>query len=652
MRRKGVKNFYFVLIVIIFIIALLHTVNSFNLGYIASWDGSAHLVRAEHFYNSLNPEMLGYMGWYHGWYLGVAPFIFYTPGLFIVLSLLKSITFGLASMQLIIKILLSLTYALFPIILYWLSTTLGFSKRISIIAGVLSLSFSAIWGIGLSGLYSIGLYTQIFSLLPFMIFWGIFHKTLVDKGDPIKTGLLLGFIIITNMITAVFTLIVISTYIILLQFVRKKTKWIKILQLLVIGILSSIFWTFPFLNSRNLFGQEAGFNTLGLIELIKNLFLGKIIFHPVVSVFLILGILFSLYTIYKKRSKSFSYLVIILLFCTTLLVSSTLLTNLTLSWQSSNFILRMISRVFRSLLRTRALSFIWIIVPVISAIGVDSILKTVSKYADKKVVDKISIVVLLSVLLFSYAQLFIIAEKNVKTTDHKQYKIIYEEWDSSFKWLKTNAPRNSVVLTDINWTRFHSPGTISIDSLINLETGLRTVNGNQIEATQINSWDINHLKFEDTEREGRELHKFNVDYIFSYGKWDYNTSYLKKVYKSKNIIIYNTVNLTGPYEIIEYELGPNTYRIELNVFSSGEIELPLQYNNHWHAYVNGEEKEVKRGNIGLVELNLEKGVNDITFIFEKTLTEFYAFLISLYTMVFCILWPLYNKYVDYSNSSP
>ncbi len=68
---KGDILIYPITLVLIFIIAIFHTINSFNPGYIASWDGPAHLVRAEHFYNSLNSKALGIWGWYHGWYLGV-----------------------------------------------------------------------------------------------------------------------------------------------------------------------------------------------------------------------------------------------------------------------------------------------------------------------------------------------------------------------------------------------------------------------------------------------------------------------------------------------------------------------------------------------------------------------------------------------------
>jgi uncharacterized membrane protein (Fun14 family) len=294
-------------------------------------------------------------------------------------------------------------------------------------------------------------------------------------------------------------------------------------------------------------------------------------------------------------------------------------------------------------LRTRALIFLWIIIPIIGAIGINSILGILDKYTKKRA-NILSMIILLLLLLFSYIQISDIAENTVKTIDHNQLKGVYKEWDSAFKWLKSNALRNSVVFTDFNWNRFDGRNTHSIDSLINLETGLRTINGNQIEATQLNTWYLNDMNFKDMEKDKEELHKFNVDYILSYRNQEYNASYLRNVYSSENIVIYKTINLSGEYEMIEYELGPNKYHFKINVFEDKEIELPVQYNNHWQANINGKPQKVKRGNSGLVELSLEKGLNDIALVFKKTFGEIVAFLISLFTIILCSLYLIYYNY--------
>lgn len=630
---------------IVVILAVFPTLDSFKPGYLASWDGPAHIVRAEVFYNNLNLARLGIWGWYHGWYLGVAPFIFYPPGFFLVLSLMKVFTLGCASMDFLIRILMALTYVLFPPTLYWLSRRLGFSSRTSIIASILSLSFSGIWGIGLAGIYAIGLYTHIFSLLPFMLFWGCLHNVLKNNGSHTITGLLFGCIIITSIITALFATMLIFAYVLLFLIIEKQLTVYKIYRTIIIGILFSLFWIFPFLTSKDLFGIETSFNPFELWELTKNLLFGKIIYSPIISAFFVLGIGVSLWYTYQNRLNSFPHIFLIVLLCLTIFVSSNLLTTLTLSWQHSNMLLQVISRVFRSTLRMRDLSFLWIIIPIIAAIGIDFVLGMLNKCLCPNIANIISVVVLLSLMSLSYVHISSLASINVKTTDYPDYKEQFEEWALSFNWLKENAAKQSVVLTDINWNQYVPIGTVSIDSLINLETGLRTVRGDQIETTQLNIWNLDNSTFNSDEYK-QALFKYNIDYILSYKKPKYNASYLSPVYRSRDIIIYKTVGLHGAYQVKEYNIEPNEYKTTIQVFQEGEVELPLQYNNHWHADVNEKCEIVKRGNTGLVKISLRPGINSIRLLFKRTLIETLCVGISFITILFSI-YTLYSKNRDY-----
>ena len=369
--------------------------------------------------------------------------------------------------------------------------------------------------------------------------------------------------------------------------------------------------------------------------------------------FLIFGIIVSLWMMYKNfkdgPSKSgkfknyFQHVLFLFFFVLIVFVSSNTLTNLTRSWRNSGIMLEMLSRVFSSLLRTRSLSILWIIVPIMASIGFDAVLEALCKHLNKKMSYVVICVMILSVTLFSFNQLFIAAEKNVRTTNHVYHKQNYEEFIRSLKWLKENANENSVVLIDINWERLKNIGTISIDSLINLESGMRTINGNQIEASQLNTRYLNDMKFEDTEKERRELHKFGVDYVFSYENPEYDAPYLEKVYSDRIVDIYEVIDIEGPYRTIEYSLGRNLFHMKMDVLTGGEIEIPLQYNNHWNAYVNGESKKTERGESGLIELKLDSGINDISLTFKRTFIESISLLMSIFTVGFCILYIFHHN---------
>jgi hypothetical protein len=645
---KETGNFYKFVLVAVFLIALCATRNSFVDGYIASWDDPAHLVRAEHFYNSINLEMLGIFGWYHGWYLGVATFMFYPPGFFMVTAALEAATFGMIGMELIIKVVLALTFAAFPIVLYRLSKSLGFSENASVMAAVLSLGFSAAWGIGLAGIYTIGLYTNVFSLIPFALFWAAFHRTLLKNGNPAIAGLLLGFTIITSIIAAAFSFMLVAIYALVSILYRKRGMLAKFSVILAIGLLSSLFWTYPFLASRDLYGPETGFNPFGLVELVKQLFSGGIIYNPVVSFFLALGILSAAVSFYRKDTTSFSISVVVLTFLITVLVSSNLPTELTLSWQNSNALMEFAARGLRSILRMRALSFLWIIIPMIAAFGVDSALSLTGRVS-KVLCANLATMTVVSMLLFSAWQLLGTAAAAVKTVYSPEYAGSYNVFESAFSWIKENANKNDVVLIDINWDNYQTPGTVSLDALLNLESGLRAVNGNQVEACSLNSWQLNHVVFSDTQGE-TELQRFGVNYVMSYRRPEYNASYLEKVYTSNDITIYKTHDLSGPYKTVGIDLGPNTYKIKLDVFKAGSIELPVQYNNHLNAEIDGQPASVGRSGVGLAEVQLTTGPHEVDISFRETGTEILAFAVSLMAIAVSAFTILKNRRTDVANA--
>ncbi len=629
------------------IIALFFTLDSFGPGHVASWDGPAHIVRAEHFHRSLSIEMLGTGGWYHGWYMGVAPFIFYPPGMFMVLSLMKAITLGVFSMDILLRTLMALTIAVFPIVIYWLSQKLGLPEDVSVFSAVISIGFSAIWGIGLAGTYAIGLYTNVFSLISLMLFWGFLHQAFSKGGKRtvVISGLLLGFVIITNLVSAVFALILMSMYLLASWPTTKNLRFKEFAAILSLGILLSLFWTLPFINSRDLFGAETGFNPFTMPDLARKLATGDIIYHPFVALLTIAGIIAASRHLHKKRELH--YAILLALLAVTIAVSSSLPTELTLEWQhSGNAVLEMISRIFRAVLRTRALSFLWIIVPIIAAIGAGHLISRLGK--DNR--QNLGILFVSVVLLFSCAHLGDISKQNVKTTGNDEYNDRYMEWQNAFTWLKFNAYDDSaVVLVDINWDNIEPIGTVSFDSLVNLESGLRTLKGNQIEATQLRTWETENADFGNP-NVVRKLHKYHVAYILSYRKPLYVAPHLEIVYSSNNIVIYNTINLSGDYELLGESLGPNKYSARLNVLRPGNIEIPVQYNDHWAAIVNGNEIPVERGPSGPISLSLSGGINDIELLFRKKPIEYAAFVISFLLLLAALLYLYAAKFRDIAAS--
>jgi len=96
---------------------------------------------------------------------------------------------------------------------------------------------------------------------------------------------------------------------------------------------------------------------------------------------------------------------------------------------------------------------------------------------------------LLSLGVFSYLLFFCATEqqtlaKNTVKILQIDYKEPYRMFDETFAWMKDNIPPNSVVKVALTGSKFPYPGFYAADSMTNLEAGLRTSGGNQIEACQ------------------------------------------------------------------------------------------------------------------------------------------------------------------------
>jgi hypothetical protein len=230
-----------------------------------------------------------------------------------------------------------------------------------------------------------------------------------------------------------------------------------------------------------------------------------------------------------------------------------------------------------------------------------------------------------------------IARQTVKTTGGDEYGGRYAEWAKSFAWLKKNAPPQSVVYTSINWNDFHPIGALSFESMLNVEANMNAVRGNHLEASILSLHPLENANLS-TREGGENLHKYGVDYILAYRTPEYNSSYLEKVYGTENITIYATKDLPGPYQPVDLQKGTNSFRLVVNVTSPGEIELPLQYNNHWKAEVNGVPQEVVRSQLGLSALNLGAGINNLELKFKPTFLEYLAFIPSVATLIASLIY--------------
>src|SRR5680860_1290258 len=481
-------------------LALWAVLPSFAGGEISSWDGPGHVVRLLIFEKSLTPRSLGIFGLYEGWYLGTPGFLFYPPGFFAVVSLLRGLSAGALSITLATKIVLAFLYVLFPLLIAWLARRLGLSRRAAALAALLSLCFHAHWNQGLTGIYEVGLYTEVLALVGFILVWGLLHGIVwgrpsrgpqgapagsappSDKGwfsrDVLLGGLALAGVFVTN--------IVVSSYVpflLLLYFVCallwRRSALKGYFALLGIAVLMSFFWIYPFLRSLPYRGPATQWRVRSFTEVMSDLFLKHELFPWTVTLGAVLGLAALLALLVERRRLSVPLFLPLFLVGLTLVVSSGTFRDAVVPLLDRIPLLAIPSRVVDQAYTVRSQQLLWVALPLFGAAGLSWLLDRLrSARPFLTVLPYVLLLgVLVVVLLFRTGD---IRERYVHTFEnHPVYAARYDEAQKAAEYLRPLVEPTSVVLVYVGKNGGWLP---AIDSVIGLGTGARMVGGHQLEA--------------------------------------------------------------------------------------------------------------------------------------------------------------------------
>jgi hypothetical protein len=600
-------------------LALWATLGSFAPGPLASWDGPAHVVRAGHFTESVDLERLGIFGVYDGWYLGVPLFLFYPPGFFALSTVLRVLCLGLVDTDTSVRLAVALVYAAFPAAIDWLGRKLGLPARAAAWAGFLSILPSAGFGVGLAGLYSIGLFTQALGLLMLALLLGLVAGSLEGERRFTACGVVFAAIVLTNIPVAVLGALALSLQLAVSR-AGIRTRARLAATVLVVGLALSAFWLVPFWGSRELFGQEAAFSGSEPLTLLAELGAGRLL---VPSWFVALALLGSVVGLRRHGSPAGRLLTgLFLLF---LGFGSSLPSD----WAAAlpaGAPFELLGRVLRTALRARALAGLWLALPLLAGLGLHSAGSWLA--ARGRPGRVLALVLSAAALWVGVERLDLLRVEHVRTVTHAAWGANWEEWKRALGFLKRTAEPGAVVLTDIRQRFFalRTIGTISIDSLLNLEAGVRSVRGNQIEATLLDGSRLDGVQYRERAEDEDELRRFGVDYVLAWDRPSSRPSYLETLYTDRHIAIHRVV---GRRDVVLAERAPNLYRFRAYRAEAGVVELPVQFNDHWSAESQGRSLEARRSSVGLVSVVLPPGVSDVTLRFAPFRHERVAFLFSL-----------------------
>ncbi|MFZ2455031.1 MAG: 6-pyruvoyl-tetrahydropterin synthase-related protein [Candidatus Altiarchaeia archaeon] len=629
-------NFYPAAVLLIFLISFYGVSPSLQEGYLIGWDNPAHLVHAKALTETLDLHSLGVWGWYPGWYLGIAHFIFYTPGFYFLVSAVYYSLLGFLSLNTCLKLIVALSYALFPVAIYWMTKNLGYGKRVALYASVFSMAAHTICGLGLDAIYAIGLYNHHFSIVLFAVFLGMFNRTMRDKKDRLylPAGLLLGFLFISHIITTFYSFLALGIYFAVGLIYRKKINIKKYLSVFLICLLTSSFWLYPFLSSQYLTGMETGFGILTLDDMYKKITTENFLMNPLIVQMAILGLAAIAFGFIFLKKRPLESVFIVVMLVITFVVSSDAVVKELDKYKNEDPVYKLVQKGFHSLLMTRSVTYLGVLIPLLAAIGMDSFFGLAAYFFRKWriIVEILSLAVFSYLLFFCATEQYTLAKNSVKIIQI-DYKEPYQMFNETFVWMKSNLPSNSVVKTALTGSKFSYPGFYATDSMMNLETGLRTVGGNQIEACQLNMCSpMGVLDYIPSSTDGiirENLFRYGVNYVLFGGPGKLTKPYLEEVYANKDLTLYKVVNLGDQrYRITSLSTDYRGAYLEIESDTVQETQIPIQYNDHFTAKVNGIEQIPVRGETGLVKLELRPGVNEINLVFERKPMESLIVLMS------------------------
>ena len=404
-------------------------------------------------------------------------------------------------------------YALFAPVLYWLARRLGFPARSALAASIVSLTFSGL-AIGPHGIDQIGLYTAIFSLLPFMVLW-VSEQTLGGERDRrVAAGLLLAWILCTSIIAGVYTLLFVACLVLIALVFRGRAGLRPALTVAAIGFLVSLFWTFPLLESQWLAGPSVAWVPFKLPGLAAELVRGRTILPPFAGYLAAAGLAGCLWMVARKGDLRRTAASLVVLVPVTLVVTADLLVP-SGSPLGEAGVLGLGVRIVRDALQVRAVMFLWVLLPLLAAIAVELPFRAMER--SRRVRRGLPVLVPLVIvgLRCWRTQVPDDTHGTIRTVQHQSTGAAYADLQGGLRWLRANAPARSVVIPAVDFDDGAYFGTYAVDSLINREAGMRSLGGQQVEAAHLSLELMERFRspIRNDDREGPLLFRFDVAYV-------------------------------------------------------------------------------------------------------------------------------------------
>ena len=445
-------------------------------GRIVNLDAPRHLLRTQVMVTQFLPS--GHVdGWSPWWYLGAQLFLFQSYGYFFLIgatTLLLSSYAHLLTIDPIFKLYYVLPFVLLAPVTALLARRLGVSGRGAIAAALASIIFTSPLGYGVQGIFGVGLLLQGAGVIGFALAWPeILAVLMTPERSPWRVVLIVTAVLLCHFITGAYTLAaaggVAAGLALSSRTPRPLLRYALIATLVILLAGHSLF---PSLELHALAGGGVGWGEDR--DRFYRLLAGTLFGARTLAIPALAAAAWA--ALRGKRALSISAMV----FFATALAGGA---------NEQPWMPQRLEALIQTLLRPRALPYAALFQAVFAGVAADLALAAVARVATRlgrarpqRWVDVATPVVLVAVLLagwedFASQRHFVRTESALAASDHRVYTKLVE-------WLRENVARPAVLAVPRTLLPRSAIGARSVISLLNIDTGLYTLLGDQAELSR------------------------------------------------------------------------------------------------------------------------------------------------------------------------
>jgi hypothetical protein len=461
---------------------------AFEPGRIVNLDAPRHLLRAEVMMRQFLPS--GHVdGWSPWWYLGAQLFLFQSYGYFFAIGASAIALAPWAGLGSVFKVWYVAPMVAMPVLTARLALGLGVAPVGAAAAALASLAFSTPLGYGMKGLFGIGLLLQAAGVAGFALAWPGFLAALRDAGrGPWTAILLLAGVLLVHFISGAFALAAGGIAAAWLAWRGREFAPLGRYALVaVLVLLLAAHALMPSLELHHLSGSGVGWGSER--DRLERFFLGTLFGARPLALAALAAALWSL----RRGSPALSATALVY-FVTAVLGGSD-----QQPWEPS-----FLADPLRMYVRPRVLPYAALLQAVFVGVALEAVIRAARRLgASRFRWDLVAAVAAFALLVGVAVPEAVRLRREVRTESQlkKRDRRVYLDLAA---WLRRNVRRPAVIA--VPRTLFPPPvlGARSAVSLLNLDTGLYSLGGDQAELTRaVRGRD--RIDLEDADRVGGEL---------------------------------------------------------------------------------------------------------------------------------------------------